>query len=466
MSANENPKGYGYPEPVAFSLKPVAFPRCPHRHGVALIVVAVLLIVFIGFLGLAVDWIYTVRTAQQLQTAADASALAGARVLLSASDAEAAVDKAVEIAQLNYAAQEEVILVPAVGFTSGDVQIGRYHRVSSSNPTAWFEPTLNSPNSVKTIANRTTNNPKQELGLFFGPIFKVPTVPITRDAVAMRGPGAAILVLDPTNDPCACMISGQGNTAKLDVENGAVQINSPAVPGKKGGAFCFNGNQRISADAFNVVGDVQPNFDKFVDADGPVRTNQPPLPDPLAYLRNFPIPPNDFGTKTAAKNGDQTLAEGYYPAGINVNGGNLVLGAGVYVCDNGFSVGGNGSLQGQGVLIYVRSGELQLGGSGNVRLTEYTGPYGGGKYRGLVIWQAFGNTNTATIGGTGYVDVHGTLYFPEAGMNGGDGLILKGTGDSFGTQIITYKLSVQGTGAVRIDYDGRNNNMTNVFLVK
>jgi Flp pilus assembly protein TadG len=445
--------------------------RSPHRRGAVLILVALLLIVFLGFLGLAVDTLYAVRTAQQLQAAADASALAGVRQLngpqFSTDPAESAVIQAVEVADQNSAASRSVALVPGETYLNGDVVIGRYHRQSTSVPTAYFEPTLDKPNAVKVVANRIASNPQGELDLLFGPMFKVDSIDLTRDAIAMVGPGAAILVLDPrTSDSCPCSLGGKGTVAKLDVQNGAVQINSPANT-----AFCHTGNQVISADAFSVVGGVDKNFDKQVDNEGEVRTGQDPLPDPLAFLQDHPIPPGTPDLIGGSFTGNQDKQPGYYSQGIHMtSSGTLTLHPGIYVMGNGFEVKGSVNVQGPGVLIYLMGGALYLGGSGTIHLTEYTGGYGGGIYNGLVIWQAFGNYADATIGGTGNLDLQGTLYFPESGkgtVNGEKiGVSIQGTGGNVGTQLIAYKLTVQGTGTVNIAYDGRNNNMTNVFLVE
>ena len=51
------------------------------RRGAAMVFIVIVLLMLIGFIGLAIDWGYTFRTSQQLQTAADAAALAGAEKL-------------------------------------------------------------------------------------------------------------------------------------------------------------------------------------------------------------------------------------------------------------------------------------------------------------------------------------------------------------------------------------------------
>lgn len=431
--------------------------RTPHRHGVVLIIVAVMMIVFIGFLGLAVDWLYTVRTAQQLQAAADAAALQGALHLPQGVDA--VIDEAVNLALKNYAAGEQVVLVPGDDGLSGDVQVGRYHRVSSNNPTAWFEPTVDSPNAVRVIANRTEANPKQELALFFGGIFGVPDVPITRDAVAMRGPGAGLVVLDP-DGPCSFDIGGTGD---LNVENGAIYVNSDYPQQKNQGAACNAGTvASVTSEAFFVNGEPARTFDQ-VDA-SPEPQKGGPIPDPLAYLADGPDPANGpFNYSTTElqhfKGGNPELSSGYYGGGIKVSGGaQLKLKPGVYVIGgNGLSVE-NGSLDARGVLIYLARPSAGLFLSGGVITIT---PMRTGDYAGVSIWQAYDNTAESTIIGNDTTNIEGAIYFPDTNK-----LTISGTGGSIANQVITNRIYFRGTGTLKINYDGSNNNMSNVFLVE
>src|SRR5262245_35101260 len=97
------------------------------RHGGAIVYTVIVLLVLIGFVGLAVDWGYMTWTAQKLQTAADASALAGAQqVWLSHSNAREA---AVRLASLNEAGGKPVALNSNIANNAaGDIVIGSYDR--------------------------------------------------------------------------------------------------------------------------------------------------------------------------------------------------------------------------------------------------------------------------------------------------------------------------------------------------
>ena len=56
------------------------------RRGIAIIWTAILVVVMIGFVGLACDTGYGLLVAHQLQNAADASALAGALAMIKGTD--------------------------------------------------------------------------------------------------------------------------------------------------------------------------------------------------------------------------------------------------------------------------------------------------------------------------------------------------------------------------------------------
>jgi hypothetical protein len=82
-------------------------------------------------------------------------------------------------------------------------------------------------------------------------------------------------------------------------------------------------------------------------------------------------------------------------------------------------------------------------------------------YEDISIFQDRENQNEAYIKGTGLLDLDGTLYFPRCLVN------IRGEGDGFGNQLITWRADVRGTGDILINYDGRFPAPANrSFLVK
>src|SRR3954471_19460275 len=101
-----------------------------HRGGVIVFTVIVML-VLIGFTGLAIDWGYMTWNAQKLQNAADAAALAGAQqVWWSQVDART---KAVALGSMNEAGGKPVALDSnTTNDAAGDIVIGKYDRATKT----------------------------------------------------------------------------------------------------------------------------------------------------------------------------------------------------------------------------------------------------------------------------------------------------------------------------------------------
>src|SRR5436190_24221849 len=99
------------------------------RRGVALVYTAIVILVLIGFVGLALDWGYVFWVANGLQTSADSAALAGAQKLKSSQTAARAA--AVRLASKNLAGSKFVHLNSnTANAADGDVVLGKYNRAA------------------------------------------------------------------------------------------------------------------------------------------------------------------------------------------------------------------------------------------------------------------------------------------------------------------------------------------------
>src|SRR5687767_15041490 len=97
------------------------------RRGGSAVYTVIVLLVLIGFVGLAIDWGYMTWTALKLQNAADSAALAGAGKIWESHSA--ARDAAVDLAALNEAGRKQVMLDPnEANASAGDVVLGKYDR--------------------------------------------------------------------------------------------------------------------------------------------------------------------------------------------------------------------------------------------------------------------------------------------------------------------------------------------------
>ncbi|MBJ6751044.1 TadE/TadG family type IV pilus assembly protein [Geomonas anaerohicana] len=139
-----------------------------NERGFALVYIALMIVVLVGFVSLAVDMGYMYVAKGQLQNAADAAALAGAAMNLSVpTDVKA---KAKEFAAANKAAGDPVVI------TDDDVTVGNWE-AKTSTFTAPPLPSGKVVNAVKVVARRTeagaTAAEQGRVHTFFGNIFSL-----------------------------------------------------------------------------------------------------------------------------------------------------------------------------------------------------------------------------------------------------------------------------------------------------
>jgi hypothetical protein len=471
-----------------------------NRHsGIALIWTAITLIVMILFVGLALDVAKVYLAAHQLQNAADAAALAGARIVRI--DQPLARTQAQDIGGLNYTQSDSVILNLNTDNDdpNGDIVIGRYYpSIRSFVPTL---PTDNEgtprPNAVRVAARRTEES-HGPIPLIFGPIAHVDDANVSRYAIAIGqgGLGAGLLVLseDPGEKPAALTFNGNPEVVVID---GSIQVNMPfdthSNPVNLGGS-----GVKVSADEFNVVSKTDStNGYVFDPATGlRVTTDQPKLPDPY---RDVPEPAPNPSTP---KNGDIvsnpiTFEPGNYPNGFGKisSGNNVKFKPGIYIVghDNkniGLEITG-GHVCARRVMFFISPGAaIKITGGGsdpNITITEIntvapdsncnpvpacdcnTITYSQGTayvapYKGMSIFQSRTNYNDADVGGGNGLNIQGTLYFPvnHVKLSGGSG--------SLGIEVIAWTMTIDGTGPgnkkLLISYDGRNRTPANsAYLV-
>jgi hypothetical protein len=422
-----------------------------------------MIVVLVGFVALAVDWGYAYYTTQKLQNAADAAALAGAqRVWFSHTEAR---DRAMTFSSSNEAGGAAVLLDEnGANDPAGDIVIGVYDA-----DTREFTPSDDAmeANAVMVSAKRTEGSPNGPLSLIWGRIFGFNQTQFSRWAIAVAegGPQYADIIALNDRDPQSFYIYGHGH---LDVGDGTVQVNSTNHAGStyQGTNITF-----VAGEVDMVAGEYatrgKPQL-QHID----MNENRPYVSDPLANLPE-PVPGNPMTPPSIS--GTAEFHPGYYPGGLYLNNGeSAFLHPGVYILDTGFHTNGHSTLTGYGVMIFIRQGELDHNGTGEMRLT----PPADGVYKGIQFFQARDNTNEAHFNGTGLftgaqsddpstpeVDESlagaGTLYFPKATVH------LNGTGDMYFNGLIGDKIHVGGDGLKKVTsgWDGDDGG-DKVYLVE
>ncbi len=390
------------------------------RHGVALIWAALIIVVLLGFIGLAVDFAYAFLTANQLQNAADAAALAAADVLPFSSSQ--AVTNATNTAASNKAAGTSVILA------SSDIEFGSYSRT-----TQIFTPGGAGGNAVRVTARRTTGSANGPLNLLFAPIFGVSSINVSRQAVAINAPTPAMLLLDPSTSD-AISVSGSGN---INVTGGgAVMVDSSSSDSIEG-----SGSGSLTASAIYLHGNAQSSDAQHV-SPTPI-VNAGTMADPLATLAPPPKSP---------------LPSGYFYISGNLGPG--VLQPGVYYVDGDIKLQGNDVLDARaGCMIYLHTGTINMSGNSTILINPPTS----GPYAGISFYQDHNDLKDMNINGlNGNVSILGTgiFYFPSATVGG------SGNSTIAANQLIADKVSVTGSAQMTINFNNTFLARHQAFLVK
>jgi len=410
--------------------------QSPSRKGNVTVVVAVCMVGIMSIVALSLDAGMMLDKHRQIQAAADSASLAGAIDLYSHwySNPVSGLDNTsgtARAAALNAA--------KANGFENG---------VNTCVVTVNIPPTsgdhVGQSGHVEVIISYTQKR-------FFSRLFGNEDVSIGSRAVA-RGKVSsikqAILVLDPYNKSA---FNAGGNGA-VSVTGSPIQVNStdPAGMIDNGGGTA---GSITDTSGFYLGGTPGWTTTGGATISGPITSNAPPIPDPLADL---PAPdPNTLTLQSSKKSqfsgaNTVTLNPGVYVGGISVTGkGNVVMNPGIYYMQGGgFSVTGQGNITGNGVMIYnnpsSNSDNVNIAGSGVMNFSPPTS----GPYKGVLLFQNRNSTAEMDVSGGSGSAMSGVFYAAAAPLK-----ITGSGGASVGSQYISYDLTLQGNGNFSVDWN-------------
>ncbi len=403
-------------------------PEHQHRRGIVVVLAAVAMVVILSVLALSLDGGSLLTERRKTQGAADAAALAAACDLYDNYWTNFGDDP------IGLAKKSALVTAKANGYVSNLVDT----TVKVNIPPA-SGPYTGVRGYVEVLVNY-----KHRRG--FSTLFSHEPVPVAARAVAIGQPVAAdvgILVLNPT---IRSAFNAQG-AGLSDVKGTPIIVNSNHAE-----AAIAGGGGTVKADKFVITGGYDTSGGgSFI---GPVYTGKAPTPDPLSDIP--PPNPTTMITQQPKKvqetSGDIYLKPGVYKGGISVSGtANLYLEPGIYYMDSGgFSFSGQGSLKGEGVMIYTNPGNgnadgISVTGQGSMILSGPTE----GRYKGITFWQERSSKVTGNIEGTGgETSITGTFYFA--------GALLKVSGNggvaNLGSQYISDTLELGGNGGINVDW--------------
>jgi len=472
---------------------------------------AIMMMVMILFIGLSLDTAKVALIMHQLHNAADAAALAGgpwvrrdqlqARLLAQAMAAQNFADK-----DGSGVLQPVLLDLNEDNDPNGDIIVGRYtyDRNTGTSYFTPFDPCSPDPipiNALAVLASRDVqvrdgHLPSQEVGLNWGPIAGVQSLPVSGRWQGKRGPyaiamtgggvGAGLICLRKDQRGLHvhgdCTLTVKNMTDPYVFEDGGIQINS-FDPDE---CVTTLGTTQIIADIMNICADDFTQKGSFVFPPEPqmyVNLRQPPLPDPLAWLNEPGVKPTDpalglINTDLGAIAKNQTppdpIPSGYYSGGLSIDSGTpenpIHLAAGVYILGgNGLTVGSKSYVVADpGVFFYITGNgvcNIQAGA------TFIASPMTSGPYENIIIAQDPLDLKSASVsGGPGFL-LEGTMYFPqhtETMNNKLDyALQLDGGGSAINNQIIADSVYIPGTSDVTINYKGSNPApITRAYLVE
>jgi Putative Flp pilus-assembly TadE/G-like len=414
--------------------------RTKAHRGYVLLSVAFMMLMFLGFLGLAIDLGYFFYVRRQMQKATDAAAIGG--------------DHEVELGQYSQvtpAGQNDASLN---GFTDGQSSITvTIHNPPTSGPYA------GETTAVEAIIN-------QPVPTLFMRAFGMGTVPVRTRAVAhLSSAPACIYALDPSASGAltvagTSIVSSNCGVVDDSNSNSALQVNGTT--------------STLTATTVSVTGGESGTGIINCTSGSPCpATSQPPAPDPLAYLTPPTYNTCNYTNTVITTTGTVNLSPGTYCGGIIIQsqatvnftpGGTYVLAGGQSAsnsacpppqtsCTVGLSVTGGATLDGtSGVTFYNTGptgspsdcGEIYIAGNTNVNLTAPTS----GNLEGILFFQNRSCNAQATVSGTssstGY---SGALYFSDANLT------FAGTSNSSEyTIVVADTLTFRGTPVFNNNY--------------
>lgn len=372
-----------------------------------LVMAAVMLPVLLGCVGLVVDVGYALQYRRNMQMAADAAALAGARATRN-SPSITASDLAV------------VVRLDATknGFTHGTKNLS----VVVCRPGVDYGCTTQYVYSAANEAVKVTIT--QPRGTFIR-VLGVNSLDVGVTAVAASAPTSAgtanIIALDPNCTAASFHASG-GVAVTV---NGSVWVNSCDQNGTKAtGGTPVNASDgiHIGCTATALCGNYQQEGGSLFTPAPSV--GNPQLDDPLADLQE-PLPSGPTFNDPNINSGTETLQPGIYNKGITIRGGTVTFAPGIYFLDgNSLDIKGGATVLGSGVMFYAYNNASLIIQAPTTTVTM-SAPTSGA-YRGIWWFQQRSNPEHATITAGPLVNISGTFYI----INPGSELNFAGNADS------------------------------------
>lgn len=393
------------------------------RRAAILVWAALSLAVIVGILAINLDGGRLLEERRNVQSAADAAALAGGATLYSNYWTYHGQDPT------GAAAAAAVAAAVANGIPSGSVTVNIPPQSGIYAGTSGYVEVL--------IQNNLSGS--------FGAVFTNSPLPVAARSVA-RGLPMQIGMI---------MLRPSGADAFLNQSPVFTLINAPLIVNSTdAAAFDQASIGAVVASRFDITGGYTNPGGAIIL--GTINTGTSPVPDPLQFL---PVPNASAATvqsttpMTVNSPLPTILQPGVYQGGIHItNLASVVMEPGVYIMQGGgFVIDSAATTVGLGVMVYnttsegYAAGPISVTSAGKVTLTAPTS----GTYQGINFFQDRSLTNPVSLSGEGLAAITGVVYAASAPATL-TGVLAVGL-NVLGGAFVVDSMTIKGVGAINVN---------------
>jgi hypothetical protein len=410
--------------------------RKPSESGQAIVLLAISIVVLLGFTALAVDGGMVFSDRRHAQNAADAAALAGALQKSNGQSDAVVIQAAERSAESN-------------GYTTDQmsVAISPFTDFSGSYTLVTVEITKETPTSFAHI-------------LYRGP-FRNHVMAIARSRVSQPVfPGQAVVAMGNCVGSSLVLVesNGGGNSGGVRTFEGGIFLNAPESgtccalePPQVGYGISVDpdfGITSVGSCDYAGVGNIFPAPPIETRVNGGARVD-----DPLASL------PEPVCTQAGRIEGGQYQPGNY--GGANMALSNGTLAPGIYCIEGDVTPSGQQVIQGDGVTLYFKNGGMSFTGNAYIDISAPTidnchgttgDPTASCTYKGIAIFSARNNSSVITIRGNGDNACLGMVYALSGTLNTSGGGSTPEESVIIG-QVIVKNVTNNGGGDVSVTYN-------------
>lgn len=382
------------------------FIRTLHRNdqGQILVLTVLCMSVLLGFMALAIDVGQLLYSKRQLQAAADAAAIAGALEIAQCASTTncAAMQAAAKSAITENGYATPALVTQCAANTNTGLTL-----ILNNGPCALGSSDPKNGNASYVEALVTLQQP-----MLFARILGLDSVRLTARAEAGKGDATyCVHVINSSASQALLMNSNANLTASCGV----------IVDSSSSTSMLINSGASLISTANNTHGGTLINGSPTISPS--IVTGVAVQADPLASLPTPTV--GSCGTTTSSPyTGSKyqlnvnsgvtaTFNPGVYCGGINLNSNaTATFNSGTYIFQGSVNVNSGASITGNGVTIYMDSGQFIMNSGSSANLVAPTT----GTYAGVLIYQSKSDTNQLILNGSSTSVWQGAIYLPTANL--------------------------------------------------